>query len=402
MYSSPLDGDVCFFPDIDFAVAPVPQLYELVATLRESGQRVAPIVYGQRRSWLILGFSDVSSAFLHEKSFPSADFHERISVPIFGRVLNAMRGAEHLSYRRAIEPLFSAAAVETFRELVLVPLAHELFDELRGTDSCDLRAHYAQRYTFRVISTLIGVPVQDERTVMSLLSSINGVFFGRTEEAAQASAKLTKYLMPLIEERRRHPCEDLLSALTVLTVDGHPLSNEEILIFVRFLYPVGADSTSAQIVNLLYHVAADAELRNLLIQRPAIRPKAIAESLRHSGAIAFVPRYSAGGGTLAGVEIPPNSPLLYGIGPAAHDPAVNPDPEEFRLHRENPRHLAFGLGLHVCLGRHLATAELQTSLDVILDRMADLRLATPAQRMTGTLLRTLPSLSVEYELLSVN
>ena len=217
--------------------------------------------------------------------------------------------------------------------------------------------------------------------------------------ARAARDGFTRYLTPVLAERRAAPADDWLSRLAAAQADGGSLSDEEIFSFVRLLFPAGADTTYLALGNLLQHVIARPELHERLRTDPAARRRAVEESLRFEPAVALQPRVaSSDGARIADVEIPPDAWVLFGIASANRDPAAFEEPDRFDLDRTQRTSLSFGGGTHYCLGSHLARAEMETALGVVLERLADLRFADstpPGAR--GAVFRGPRRLGVRFE-----
>lgn len=386
-------------PEVDFGIDPLEDFYERTAALRAQGHRVAPVRFNGGIAWLILSHADLAEAYSDETNLPAAPAYERHTVPIEGRTLLVMTGEEHRINRALFSVAFQPAAIRRLAERALVPIANDLIDQFRGHTEVDLAAAYARRYPFNIISTMLGIPVGDERQVIDCVFAMLK-YFWEPERAIAARAAFDRYVLPIIEERRRRPGEDIISQLTTAEVEGHRLSEEEILTFVRMLYPAGAETTYLAISSMMCEVLSDRAAYERLLANPDDRPDAVEEALRKEGPLAILPRFTESAVTIGGVRVPANSWLLYGNGPAGHDPDAFQDPERFRIDRTPNRHFSFGKGPHFCLGAHLAREELRVSLSLLLDRLPGLRIADPAAvefRGTGGILRGAHRLPVTFD-----
>jgi len=371
-------------PEVDFGVDPLEDFYERTAALRAEGRRVAPVRFNGEVAWLILCHADLADAYSDEAGLPAAPAYERHTLPIEGRTLLVMTGEEHRINRALFASAFQPAAIRRLAEEALVPIANRLIDEFKGQEPVDLAAAYARRYPFNVISHMLAIPVGDERQVTDWVFAMLR-YFWEPERSMAARDALDRYVVPIIRERGSNPGGDIISRLTMAEVEGHRLTEEQILVFVRMLYPAGAETTFLAISSMMHAVLADRALHARLLANPEDRPAAVEEALRKEGPLAILPRFTEAAATIGGVAIPANSWLLYGNGPAGHDPDEFAEPEGFSVDRETNRHLAFGKGPHFCLGAHLAREELRVSLSLLLERLPGLRLADPdAVRLTGT------------------
>ena len=384
-------------PEVNFGTDPVEDLDDRMAELHAEGHRVVPVRYIDGIAWLILKYDDLSEAFSDDVKLPSAPGYERISMPSMGRTMQAMKGEEHRINRALVAGAFQPAVIRKAATEMLVPLANSMIDGFAGRRQLDLVPEYTHRYPFGVISNLLGIPIDDEKRVMDLVYGVLR-FPWEPEKALQARRDLDAYLQPILDERRANPKEDVISRLVTAELEGHKLTDEEIFAFLRLIYPAGAETTFLTMGSMMCEVVTNRALYDRLKAHPEDRVVAVEEALRRYGATPLLPRFTENAITIGGVDIPANSQLLYGINPASHDPEEFGDPEEFSLERRPNRHLAFGKGVHFCLGTHLAREELRISLSLLLDRLPGLRLAE-GERATpvGAPLRGVHRLIVEYD-----
>jgi cytochrome P450 len=386
-----------YFPEIDFGIDDVPDFHARMAELRDAGHRVVPLKYIGETAWAILRYEDVAAAYLDDENLPAAAAYRRHSEPVQGRTLLAMEGEQHRVNRLLVSKAFQPAAIRALADRLLLPLANELVDRLGSRSEVDLVEAYTHRYPFTVITRMLGIPVDDHDR---LVEWVDGLFAfpWDPERARRASRDFTAYLAPLVAQRRRNPGGDVISMLATAEAEGQRLGDEEIYSFIRLLFPAGADTTYLSIGSLMLSVLRDPTLQRRLLDAPDERVWAVEESLRLNGTIGLQSRYTEKPVTIAGVDIPAHSVLLYGNAPANHDPAVFPDGERFDLDRRPTRLLTFGKGVHFCLGSHLARAEMQVSLCVLLDRLEGLRLVDPDHtRVTQAVLRGPRSLRVAFD-----
>ena len=219
------------------------------------------------------------------------------------------------------------------------------------------------------------------------------------EAALKAAAEVNAFLLPLIHARRAAPApaQDLISRLARAQVEERRLSDEDILGFVKLLFPAGADTTYLTLGSMMNAVLSDAALRARLEAEPSLIPQAVEETVRLFGAVSLLPRYTETGARIAEVDIPPDSWVLFGVRPAGRDAAVYPDPDRFDLARHAQRLVTFGGVPHFCLGVHLARAELTITLELLLARLAGLRLSEGPMPQTSAVLRGVRRLPVAFD-----
>lgn len=384
------------YPEIDFGTADVPDLEELMTRLQDAGKRVVRIRYIGQPAWLILRHKELYDAFMDSVHYPCSAAHLRHSSPVMGKSILCLDGDEHRIKRALVANAFLPSKVRGHTERLLRPIANRLIDGFVGRTELDLVAEYTRRLPVLVITGLLGVPNENER---QLIEWIEGLFSypWDPEFALRARDEVTAFFLPIIHARRAEPREDLISLIAASEFEGHRLTDEEVLAFVRLLFPAGADTTYLALGSMMNHVLADAALAAQLAAEPALMPKVVDECLRLYNTTAFLPRYTESGIDYDGVRIPPNSWVMFGIRPANRDPEVFPDPERFDVARDRRRSLTFSVGPHACLGMHLARAEMTVSLELLLSRLPGLRLRNGRVAMTNAVLRGVRELPVAYD-----
>ena len=384
------------YPEIDFGTADVPDLEELMARLQAQGKRVVRIRYIGQPAWLILRHKELYDAFMDSAHYPCSAAHLRHSSPVMGKSILCLDGDEHRIKRALVASAFLPSAVRGYTERLLRPIANSLIDGFAGRRELDLVAEYTRRLPVLVITGLLGVPNENER---QLVEWIEGLFSypWDPEFALKSKDEVTAFFLPIIDARRAEPREDLISLIAAAQFEGHRLTDEEVLAFVRLLFPAGADTTYLALGSMMNHVLGDAELTAQLRTEPGLIPKVVDECLRLYNTTAFLPRYTESGIDYDGLRIPPNSWVLFGIRAANRDPEVFPDPERFDIARDRRRSLTFSVGPHACLGMHLARAEMNVSLELLLRRLPGLRLRNGKVAMTNAVLRGVRELPVVYD-----
>ncbi|MBS0578078.1 MAG: cytochrome P450 [Proteobacteria bacterium] len=383
-------------PQIDFGRDEVPDLEARVAELLSSGERVVPVRYLGETAWLILRHEDVGRAFRDATHFPASAAHLRYSLPVQGRTLLCMEKEEHRIHRALVAEAFQPKAVQAYVTSLLRPLANELIDDFGPRRELDLVAAYCHRYPLRVITRLLGIPATDEE---QLFAWVRGLFEYPWDPAAALRARdeVDAFLLPLIHARRAQPQQDLISRLAAAEVEGHRLSDEDILGFVKLLFPAGADTTYLTLGSMMNAVLGDAALKASLLADPGLIPGAVEETVRLHAAVCFLPRYTETGAEIGGVKIPKDSWVLFGVRSSGRDAAQYPDPERFDVGRHAQRLVSFGGMPHFCLGVHLARAELATSLELLLARLPGLRLMAGPVPASSAVLRGVRCLPVAFD-----
>ncbi|NMH99405.1 cytochrome P450 family protein [Pseudonocardia acidicola] len=349
--------------------------------------------------WLITRYDDVRAAFTDPRL--SKDW--RYTLPPEARagapasptpMMLLMDPPDHTRLRKLVSRSFTARRMAELRPRIS-EIAAGLLDALPAAGKVDLMADYASELPVQVICELLGVPAAD-RDDFSAWSRVM-IDESPAEDKIAASAKLAEYLSALIDRTRAEPDQALLSALVqVSDEDGDRLSQEELVGMAMLLLIAGHETTVNLIGNgvlgLLTHPDQLARLR----ERPELMPGAVEEFLRWDSPVSNAPvRFAAEDVEIAGVTIPQGSVVMLGLAAANRDGARFPDADRLDVERDAGGHVAFGHGLHFCLGAQLARIEGEVAIGALLARFPDLSLAVdPAELVyrRSTLVRGLMSL----------
>lgn len=233
---------------------------------------------------------------------------------------------------------------------------------------------FTARFPYLVISRLLGLPRDREDEFHDWAIALFA-FRGGPARALEAKKSLTEFLLPLLEERRRRPQNDVLSELLRAEVEGQRLSDEQVLSHIRLLFPTGGETTHGALSNLLAALFLHDGAWQRLVRDPQKIPAAVAEGLRFDTSIAVLPRLTRSEpARFRGVDFPADTWVLFAIAGANPDPAVVADPDRFDLDRTQPPNLTFGRGAKSCPGMHLARRNMAVALETLTRRMPDLEL----------------------------
>jgi len=260
-------------------------------------------------------------------------------------------------------------------------LADELLDALVDRDECDLVADFAEPLPGRIIAEMIGVPAERRETFLGHTRKMlaTNPDLSITDAIREPSERIYEEFARLLGERRTRPAEDLMSALLAAEIGGERLTEEEILGFCYQLIVAGNDTTTALIGNGAVLLAEHPEQRRRIAAEPDRIPAAVEEMLRFEPPAQALPRRSRREITLHGTTIPPEQRVLLVWGAANRDEREFPDPDRFDASRGARRHLAFGHGIHFCLGASLARLEARIAFETLLARFPTYRLVEPAR-----------------------
>jgi len=371
--------------EIDLLLDDLP---DVPATLRHLRSRKAAVWakgFGQP-VLALLTHELVQAAFRDEETFPSAEFYGRVVTDVMGRNLQCMYGEEHRINRALVSPAFRPRLMPGLIGPLIEPVAHELIDRFEARGSADLVAEFTSRYSFIIILRLLGLPRHSEEEVKRWALGILDIQ-RNYKLALECSRQFVRFVDPILQQRRRDPGDDLLSALAIAEVEGSRLTDEEIFNFLRLLFPAGADTTYLGLGSTLHALLTDRDQLEIVLADPEHECRwAAEEGIRLNPPTAWIPRRNPREVAWRGLEIPAGAGMLLGVMSANRDPAVFPEPDHFDVHRRPTQVMTFGFGTHFCLGAHLARAELDTALRVLLTRLPRMRLAeTDGVRITGTI-----------------
>jgi cytochrome P450 len=302
-----------------------------------------------------------------------------------------------------------SAAFSVRRIERLQPRVQDVIDELldgiaaQGADAVvDLVASFAFPLPFTVICELLGVPEPDRQPLGDALKTLLGPT-GTDEEYARAkvaSDAVVAMLNALVETKQRHPDDDLVSALISARDGDARLDQRELLSTIFQLIVAGHDTTTSLIGNSVVALLRHPDQLAALRSEPGRMAVAVEELLRYDAPVPHSTfRYAVEPIQLGAVTIPAGAQVIINLASACHDESLYAHSEELDLARSEMRHLAFGHGIHFCLGAPLARMEGQLALGTLFARFPDLRLAVPPEELhwghgDGLVLRGLSTLPV--------
>jgi cytochrome P450 len=386
-----LDGvDLGIMPNSPVQIA---DLHGLLGPLRDS-RGVVRARMGEEVTHVLLRYEDCRTAVMDETRFSKSEAFKPLTFPIMGPNIQGYDGREHTLKRGLVAPAFRRSFVPRYIDPILAPVAESLVDRFAQRGAADLMVDFTKHYPMKVTTRLLGIPEEDEEQMARWAVLLIG--YPVTDETFQAKQEFTEYLLPLLDERRSKPADDLLSRLVTDEVDGERLSDEEVLGFLRLLFPAGVDTTWLALGTLLYAVLTHPEAVERVRTDNEERSWAVEETLRWDPPVGMEPRLTLHDVTLSGVEIPAGEFVRLCLPVANRDPAEFADPDRWDLDRRPRNHIAFGLGAHFCLGAFLARAEMTVGLEVLLRRLPNLRLVEEPN-MVGLVLRGPDRLRVRFD-----
>jgi cytochrome P450 len=328
--------------------------------------------YPDRPHFSAFSFDACDAAFRDGDLFASHAAEEAIDTSepgVFNSIL-AMGGAQHRRYRALVQPSFVPAKAQWWINNWIEQTVHALIDELVDDGRAELNVDFAAAIPVLTITGSFGVSVEQALVIREFLMSDQPRVFGILE--------------PIIAARRERAEDDLISVLVEAEYTdeegvSHRLSDAEILSFAMLLLAAGSGTTWKQMGITLAAILERPDLRARVQADRALVRAAIEESVRWMPTDPMFSRHLTRDTELFGMHLPEGSVLHLCLGAANRDPARWEQPDEYDIARPPKPSLAFGNGPHVCLGMHVARAEMYVGINALLDRLPNLRLDPDAE-----------------------
>ena len=358
--------------------------------------------------WFALGHADVTALLRHpnlstDESHAATEARRTKRDPNRPRSLLFMDPPDHTRLRGLVARAFTPRRVDDLRAATAM-IAAELVDAMAARRGpIDLVQSFAYPLPVRVICALLGVPPEDEAIFTAwsrgIARSVDpSVLRTPAIDAAidEARMGLRAYLGDLLAARRRAPGDDLLSALAAVDADGDRITSREVVALAQLLLVAGHETTVNLIGNGMLALLRAPDQLALLRRSPELVGPAVDEFLRFDGPVQITQRVVIKDMEVVGCPVKAGDEIMLVLGAANRDPAAFPEPHRLDVTRDARRHVAFGGGIHHCLGAALARMEGQIAFAALLDRFPRIELAgTPMRRPTFTL-RGLETLPVDF------
>ncbi len=357
-------------------------------------RRDAPVCYcPQLDLWLVTGYDEAMAVIKDPLRFSSASIMNpplpwpaavqailSEGYPFAPGLLNNDPPA-HTRVRELFSTAFTPRRVAALEPRVRA-LAHQLVDNFAAQGQADLVPQLLHPLPMQVIAELVGLPQHDLPKIRILhdhwldLYKMN-LSLEELLVEARGVVEYQRYYAALIGERRVNPRDDLLTSLVEARLEGtQPFSDAEIISQLIILTSAGHETTTGALSAILYLLHSHPEQWQAILANPTLIPVAIEESIRLSSPAQMVPRVTTEQVELGGVTIPAGSRLHVVYAAANRDVPQIDDPDHFNIFRTgNNRHLGFGWGIHFCIGAALARLEIRVVIEVLIERLPNLRLA---------------------------
>lgn len=361
---------------------------ELYKRARAEQPIYAVTLWNGQRAWLVTRYDDVKAILTDPRfsgQFSRPDFpavtEARVAIDKQERAFIAMDNPQHGRYRRMFTAEFSSKRMLALRPQIEA-LAQQLLDQLiaKGPPA-DLVIEIATEFPALVMCALFGSPHEDHTFIMECAAARHGM----TQTAGTATNKareLVAYMRRLIDVKEANPVDDMVSRIITQYVIPGQLSRDDFAEIGAMILRGGHDTTVNMIGMGTLLLLQNEQLRDQLRAAPELIPAAIEELLRFVSPVQYAPRRVALEDVeMGGVLIRKGDGIFPLLQAANRDECVFPNPDELDITRDNASQLAFGFGIHQCLGQMLARVELQIMFAAILERLPNLRLAAPVEEI---------------------
>lgn len=311
---------------------------------------------------------------LTEKELARSRFQDGLAI--LGQHLLSTDPPDHTRLRSLIAKAFTPARIEGLRPRIKA-LAEGLIDAVAAKGEMDIVADFAYLLPVTVIAELLGVPVEDHPRFRAWTTVImTPPVDGNLEGIQAAGFEFFQYLMGLIETRRADPKDDLISALVAAEEGGEKLNGQELIGMLFVLLVAGHETTVNLIANGTLALLDHPDEHERLKKDPTLLESAIEEMLRYCGPVETTTnRFALEDMTFYGKTIQKGDMILVSLLSAAHDDSKFPTADRFDITRKPNKHLAFGYGIHFCIGAPLARLEAAIAFEVLLRRLPNLKIA---------------------------
>ena len=388
--------------DPEFLADPYPTYHRLRAE--------DPVHYSPLGFWVLTRYEDVA-AVLRDARFIKEPLAALVAARFGGEVPRGVGLSmldrdppDHTRLRSLVSKAFTPRVVEGLR-----PRIQEIVDGLiaraDAAGSMDIIEEFAYPIPVNVICEMMGVPVQDHERFkgwsLDIARGLDSIWLPSDSEIPRRSAAarhgISDYFRELIAQRRASPRGDLLSALIAAEEAGDKLNEEELLATCILILIAGHETTVNLIGNGLLALLRNPEELRRLRAAPGLITTAVEELLRYDGPVQRTARVASDDASFGGHTIRKGEMVMPFIGAADRDPAQFPEPDRLDLARADNRHIAFGWGIHFCLGAPLARVEGQIAINTLVQRLPRLALVSDAVEYRQSLtLRGLKALPVKF------
>jgi len=321
------------------------------------------------------------------------------------RTLVHMDNPDHRTYRALTQKWFSPPNLETLK-MDIRHIAQEYVEKMVDFGGeCDFAKDVAIFYPLRIIMSILGVPKQDESRMLRLTQELFGGgdedMIRDVQETSPQSNTITdffEYFNNLTEERRKNPTNDVASVIANATINSEPLGHLEAMSYYTIISTAGHDTTSSSTAGGILAMIENPEEFLKLKKNPSLMPSAVEETIRWVTPVKNFFRTATRDYKIKGQKIKKNDSILLCYPSGNRDEDVFDDPFSFKVDRTPNRHLAFGHGAHLCLGKYLAKIEMEIFYEELFKKISKIELNGEPKWVKASFVSGLKSLPIKYTL----
>ncbi|MBB35944.1 MAG: cytochrome P450 [Hirschia sp.] len=340
---------------------------------------MADYMMTDRPTVTLLRYKDIHKVLMNPKDWLSYIVGDGFGAAVDNMLLTAMDGEEHETFRAALQKPFMRKEIQKLVDTLIRPVVmNEFVNKLRPNGKADLLREFGLPFPIRAIYAYFGFP-HDEDLLSNLASwAIKVVAAPQTDpelaaitvpQSMVAGQSMFDTLLPIVKayRARGEMRADILGHMMQVEYDGRHFTDEEIALFIRMLLLAAGETTTRSFANMMVQLLENPDAMEEVRADRSLIPKAVIETMRRDPTAAAVARIAARDMEIGEHKIPKGTAVLLSIGAANRDPETYEDPDRLWLKRPMRPLLSFGFGRHMCMGMHMAIAELEVALDAMLD-----------------------------------
>jgi len=375
-----------------YTTEPQPSL-EIFEQTRQSG---CPYSHEHNGFYMFLNYGDVRSAMADHKTYPSEPQVLRPMLPRNPIPALEMDPPRHTHWRAIFNRAITPKSVRAMEAFIRDDINRHI-DGFIEKGSCDFVAELAETVPAETICKLVGI---DDEWVPKIRQAAIEMFEaqGNPEEFGRRQAIFAELTVSQVHARRAQPRDDYLTEVANLDIDGRKIDDNDMVLLMAAFLGAGHHSTTSAMTSLVNEVFTRTDVRDELLREPTKINLAVEEALRLRPPFFGFFRRTTHPVKVAETDIPAGADVYVGWAAANRDAKMFPNPTEYVFDRPNNRHLSFGLGIHTCPGAPLARQELRILLELLLQRLPDLRVDTehPTYKFGGGDYNYIPSLRISF------